>query len=255
MPHDLPPLHDDLTFVSPLSGERATGLCRFVADHAGAGPVVDIGCGWGELLIQVLALDPALSAVGIDLDPDTIQHGIDRATARGVGDRLQLLVGDAKDLLPSEIGAVFSIGAGHVWGPPLEEGQPLDYRAALANIRAHVDRSDPVVFGDGIWTAPPTPAAIAPLGGRTDEFVFLPQLVDIAVDSGFEVFGIHQADLDEWDRFESGFTAGYVRWLASHPPDHPQAGVVRDRLRAMQGRYLNGYRGILGFAYLQLIAV
>jgi cyclopropane fatty-acyl-phospholipid synthase-like methyltransferase len=47
------PLHQDLTFLSPLSEERAARLVGFLG---GAGPatVLDVGCGWGELLLRVL---------------------------------------------------------------------------------------------------------------------------------------------------------------------------------------------------------
>lgn len=65
----------------------------------------------------------------------------------------------------------------------------------------------------------------------------------------------HQASLDEWDQFESGFTAGYARWLVEHPKEHPDAEAVRARLAAQTRAYFRGYRGTLGMAYLQLLAI
>jgi hypothetical protein len=65
----------------------------------------------------------------------------------------------------------------------------------------------------------------------------------------------HEAGLDEWDVFESGFAAGYARWLASHPADDPDAEEVRELAARQHTAYFGGYRGILGLAYLHLVAV
>jgi hypothetical protein len=111
------------------------------------------------------------------------------------------------------------------------------------------------VYGEGIWSAPPTPAATAPLSGRDDEYVVLPDLVALAESHGFGVAAVHEASLDEWDAFESGFTAGRVQWLVDHEPDHPEAGEVRAHAERQHASYLGGYRGILGLAYLHLVAL
>jgi hypothetical protein len=117
-----------------------------------------------------------------------------------------------------------------------------------------VETGAPVIYGEGIWASQPTAAAIAPLAGRLDEYVFLPDLVDIARACGFAVVQIHQASLDEWDAFESGFTARYARWLASHPEDHRDARSARDSAAKQSDAYLRGYRGVLGMAYLAMLA-
>lgn len=221
--------------------------------------MVDVGCGWAEFLIRTLTVDleakPELRGVGIDLEADSIAHGRVLAETRRVADRLTLVVGDAKESLPDEIGALICIGSGHIWGPPLEEQQPLGYRATLEALRGLLHPGLPVVYGDLIWDAAPTPEAAAGLGGRLDEFVFLPDLLDIVDGCGFAVLGAHQATLDEWDRFESGFTAGYGRWLVDHPSDHPDRAAVVDRLQEQRRRYFNGYRQILGHAFLELVAI
>jgi hypothetical protein len=96
---------------------------------------------------------------------------------------------------------------------------------------------------------------MAPLAGRPDECVFLPDLLDIARDSGFAVMQVHQATLSEWDAFESGYTARYARWLASHAADHSDAPTVRTKVETQRNAYFRGYRGILGMAYLAMFAV
>lgn len=254
MPPNLPPPQLDLTFMAPLSEERAAGLVGFISANF-AGTVTDVGCGWGELLIRVLQVSPDAKGIGIDLNHSSIEHARILARARGVDDRLSLIAGDVKEHLPRWSEAVVCIGASQIWGPPVEAKMPLDYRSALHAIREKVKPGSPVVYGEGIWAATPTPEAVAPLGGRLDEYVFLPDLLDIARDAGFAAVQVHQASLDEWDAFESGFAARYARWLANNPADHPDAPGVRERLERQRDAYFRGYRSILGMAYLAMFAV
>ena len=65
---------------------------------------------------------------------------------------------------------------------------------------------------------------------------------------------VHEANLDEWDVVESGYSACYARWLAVHPVGHPDAASVRDSALRQREGYLAAYRGVLGLAYLCLVA-
>ncbi len=251
---DLAPPYHDLTFMTPLSEEQATRLVAFVAEQL-TGTVVDIGCGWAELLLRVLAAAPRTQGIGIDLDDGAIAHARTLAHARGLDARVSFIAGDARIQLPPTADAIVCIGASQIWGPPVEARMPLDYRSALTALRSLLDRGSRVVYGEGIWTAAPTDAAIASLAGRRDELIFLPDLLDIARAAGFMPLQVHQASLDEWDAFESGYTACYARWIASHSYDHPQAHCVRARAQAQSDAYFHGYRGVLGMAYLALVAV
>jgi len=248
------PPHQDLTFLSPLSPERADRLVRFLADDL-VGTVLDLGCGWGELLLQVLASAPETHGTGIDTDGVSLAHGRDLARHRGLDDRVTLLDGDARTQAPPHVDAVICIGASQIWGPPVEAKQPLDYGSALTALRATVERGARVVYGEGIWSRPPTPEAVAPLSGRLDELVALPDLVELAVTHGLAPVAVHEASLGEWDVFESGYAAGWAVWLAEHNPHHPGAAEVRLRVARQRAGYLGGYRGVYGMAYLELLAV
>jgi cyclopropane fatty-acyl-phospholipid synthase-like methyltransferase len=253
MPAELAPAYLDLAFMAPLSEERAARLCNFVARNA-RGTVLDAGCGWAEMLIRVLEAQPGSKGLGIDLDEGAIARGRVMARERGVIDRLTLIAGDVKANLPQTVDAVLCVGASQIWGPAVEQNSPLDYRSALQALRAVLKPGSPAVYGEGIWTAAPTADAVAPLAGRVDEFVFLPELLDIVRECGFVVMRTHQATLDEWDAFESGYTARYARWLAENPAAHPEAPAVRERMRAQGNAYFRGYRGVLGMAYFELLA-
>jgi cyclopropane fatty-acyl-phospholipid synthase-like methyltransferase len=253
---DLPPLWEDLVFLSPLSPARADRLAAWLAEGLGADDVVlDVGCGWAELLLRVVAAAPSAYGVGIDLETPRIEEARRRAAERGLADRVRLHDDDASTASPDRCAAIICVGSSQVWGPDVEDGQPLDYRAALRAMRERLPRGGRLVYGEAIWSRTPTPEATAPLSGRDDEFVALHELTRLACDAGFAVVAVQEADLDEWDAFESGFTARQAHWLATHEPDHPDADDVRRQADAQRAGYLDGYRGVLGLAYLQLIAV
>ena len=240
--------------MSPLSAWRAERLVDFIALHAGD-TVVDIGCGWCAFLTRVLAKTVHTRGLGLDLKDDGFELAYQTARDRGFADRLQLIAGDAKVHLPAAAQGAICIGASQVWGTQGEGNRPLDYAAALAALRQLVAPGSPVVYGEAIWSAPPTDRAAAPLAGRLDEFVFLPDLIELAGASGFSVVQVHEANQDEWDQFESGYTARFAEWLAKHPKSHPDHPGVLDRLRRQQTAYFRGYRGVLGMAYLCLLAI
>jgi hypothetical protein len=253
---ELPPLHEDMVFLSPMSEERADGLVAWLASGLTAGStLLDVGCGWGELSLRVAVAAPQARVVGVDLDEAALETARQRARDRGLDDRAQYLPGDGAITGPDEVDALIAIGASQVWGPPVEENQPLAYGAALSGIRDRVRLGGRVLYGEGFWSRSPTPEAIAPLAGREDEYVSLAELVDLAVENGFAPVGVHEATQEEWDAFESGFTARYATWLATHDPDHADAAEVKERARRQRDGYFRGYRGILGLAYLQLLAV
>jgi cyclopropane fatty-acyl-phospholipid synthase-like methyltransferase len=247
------PLFRDLTFLAPLSGARADRLVAFLTEDVPS-TVLDVGCGWGELLLRVLEAAPVARGLGVDLDEEALAGAHRRAVDRSLTDRASFEARDAREVEGS-FGAVTCIGASQIWGPQVEEAQPLDYAAALTALRELLPRGGRLVYGEGIWSSPPTPAAIAPLAGRDDEYVRLGALVELAKAQGFAVMAAHEADLDEWDTFESGFAAGYARWLAEHPADDPDADEVRQLAARQHAAYFEGYRGILGLAYLHLVAV
>jgi cyclopropane fatty-acyl-phospholipid synthase-like methyltransferase len=250
---DFTPPHADLTFMAPLSEERASRLIGFLAE-GGPGTILDIGCGWAGLLLRVLERLPDAIGEGVDLDEVAIAHGRSLADERGLADRVDLSVNDARELR-GEYDAVICIGASQVWGAPVEAGEPLPYASALAALRSLVSRGGRVVYGDGIWSRPPTPAAVAPLAGRDDEFRTLQEVAELAVGAGFAPLAVHEATLDEWDVFESGYAAGYARWLAAHDPDDPDADEVREVAQRQRTAYFSGYRGVLGLGYFELLAV
>ncbi|MFD5751049.1 SAM-dependent methyltransferase [Streptomyces sp. NPDC127033] len=245
-----PPLHAHLDFNSPLSPARAA---RLVERLAGSGPstVLDLGCGWGELLLRLLAAAPGAVGTGVDMNGELLARGRVNAGARGLADRVAFVEGAVADFAPGRGDVVLCVGASHTFG---DAAPPAHTEVALRALRERVDTGGRVLFGEGFWQRPPTDGELAAMwpDASADEQTDLATLVGLADAAGFRPLWIETASLDEWEHFESGYLAGKEEWLAANGA-HPDAGSVRAAADAHRAMWL-GYRGILGFAYLTLVA-
>src|SRR3954452_2620376 len=93
---DLPPRLTRLTFHGPLSEARAARIVGRLAERAPA-TVLDIGCGWGELVLRVLEAVPGATGVGIDLNGEDLARGRANAAARGLAGRVEFVEESAVD--------------------------------------------------------------------------------------------------------------------------------------------------------------
>jgi cyclopropane fatty-acyl-phospholipid synthase-like methyltransferase len=249
---ELPPSMTRLTFHGPLSEARAGRIvARLTANHPGT--VLDIGCGWGELMLRILAAAPQATGVGLDTDEGDLARGRDNARARGLGDRATFVresgVGTSRG--PADL--VLCVGASHA----LTEVEPPGHTApALAELRRLVSPGGQVLLGEGFWHRTPTEAELAGMwpGTSAGEFGDLPGLADLAVAAGFRPAWIETATLEEWEDFESGYQCDEEEWLAAHG-DHPKAAGLRERVEQHRSHWLRGYYDLLGQAYLTLVPV
>nr|WP_296071420.1 class I SAM-dependent methyltransferase [uncultured Actinoplanes sp.] len=231
-----------LAFMSPLSEERAN---RIAANLAASRPttVLDLGCGWGELLLRVLAAAPAASGTGADIHGPDIARAHAGAAARALSDRVSFIEGPAE----AHAGAadvVISIGAYQAFGTISD---------ALPVLRELINPGGVLLFGAEFWERPPTADRLAGMwpGASADDCTDLAGLVDEAVTAGFRPLRIETATTNEWEEFESGLAADVEDWLLANA-GHPDAASVREKLDAQRDVWLKGHRGLLGFAYLTL---
>jgi len=231
-----------LDFNSPLSDQRAADLIAGLLPIGGR--VVDLGCGWAELLLRVLEAAPEAVGTGIDHDGPGLDRARSNALTRGLADRVELVDGDAAQWPGIEADVTIAIGVSHIWGGT---------RPMLEAIRGHLRHGDRVVVGEGFWETPPTPEAIEVLAPEPDEFHPLGGLVDLAISCGYRMLAVSTASPDEWEVFESRWCGGIERWLLDHPAA-PEAAAERATVDEHRAGWLHGYRGVLGFAYLTLVA-
>ncbi|MYT71419.1 MULTISPECIES: class I SAM-dependent methyltransferase [unclassified Streptomyces] len=249
---DLPPRLTSLTFHGPLSEPRAADLVERLA-LAGPSTVLDIGCGWGELMLRVLEAAPKATGRGIDLNADDLARGRTNAATRGLADRVEFLEQSATDAQLAPADLVLCLSASHA----LSGAEPPHHTTeALHALRRLVTPGGRVLLAEGYWQRPPTRTeldAMWPDAGA-DEYDDLAGLVDRAVEAGFRPAWVETANRDEWEAFESGYQSDKEVWLATHP-DHPLAEETRDKLDSHRANWLRGYRDVLGIAYLTLVPV
>ncbi len=223
---------------TPLAEGHARLLLRRL-EVSGTDEVLDLGCGWGELLLQAVADLPGATGVGVESSASALERGRRLAAERGLSERVRFIAGDASKWTAGA-DRILCIGASHVWGGTAQ---------ALQALALLVRPGGRILFGDGCWEGPfPSEAAMAMFG---DEVVPLRELVDHAGRAGCRVIHLSTADQREWDNFESTYRAGRQEWLLAHP-QHDRATQVRVELDNQLRQYLEVYRGILGFAYLVL---
>ncbi|MFD6344941.1 SAM-dependent methyltransferase [Streptomyces roseolus] len=247
----LPPRLGSLTFHGPLSEERAGRLVRRIAD-SGPADVLDIGCGWGELLLRILDAAPGAKGTGVDINAEDLARGRALAAERGLADRVTFAEESARGSERGPVDAVLCLGSSQALCDP---ELPYDPAEVLRELRRLVRPGGLVVLGEGFWERTPTEAELAGMwpGASTGDHLPLGALVDLAIAAGFRPAWIETASRDEWEDFESGYRHDTELWLAAHP-DHPLAAETRERVDRQRSGWLNGYRNVLGIAYLTLVA-
>jgi SAM-dependent methyltransferase len=227
---------------TPLSEEHAALLLRRLDVRPGA-RVLDLGCGWGELLLRAVAAGGvagpvATRGVGVDTDEDTLARGRRLAAERSLNRHVAFVMGEAA-AWQEPADRVLCIGSAHAFGGT---GAALD---ALATV---VRPGGRLLFGEGYWQRGPTAEATRIFGADVTD---LAGLVEAARERGWRLLHLSTADQREWDDFESTWLAGRQEWLLTYPED-PRAAQVRAELDDRLRRYVGGYRDVLGLAYLVL---
>lgn len=242
-----------LPFHGPLSEARADDLVRRLAGNAPT-TVLDIGCGWGELMLRVLAAVPAATGVGIDLHAEDLERGRGAARERGLDGRALFVAESAAGTARGPADLVLCVGSSQALAPDgPEAGDHLPH--ALRELRRLVADGGRVLLGEGFWQRTPAPAELSrmwPNASATDHHD-LAALIGLAVGAGFRPEWIETANTDEWEAFESAYLADTEVWLAAHP-GHPRAAELRARADRHRSAWL-AYRGVLGLAYLTLVPV
>ncbi|MFJ8667582.1 SAM-dependent methyltransferase [Streptomyces sp. NPDC093600] len=248
----LPPRLGSLTFHGPLSETRATRMIERLAASAPA-TVLDIGCGWGELLLRVLEAAPGATGVGLDINAEDLTRGRVLAEKRGLADRVEFAEESARGTTRGPVDAILCLGSSQALCDP---ELPHDPAAALRELRRLVRPGGRVVLGEGFWERTPTDEELAAMwpGARADDHLPLAGLVDLAIEAGFRPAWIETASREEWEEFESAYRHDTELWLAAHP-EHPLAAETRDHVDRQRSAWLAGYRTVLGIAYLTLVPV
>jgi ubiquinone/menaquinone biosynthesis C-methylase UbiE len=230
-------LYARMRWNAPLSVEHAELLLDRLDVRPGA-RVADLGCGWGELLLRVVARAAQATGTGVDNDAGALSRAQRLAAERHLDGQVQFTQADVSEW-NGTAERLLCVGASHALGGT---ASALD---ALAEV---VPAGGRLLFGDGYWETVPSAAATEMFG---EQVLPLTGLLEACRSAGWRVIHLSVASQLEWDDFESTFRAGRQEWLLTHAGD-PRAADVRDWLDARERQYVEVYRGVLGFAYLVL---
>ena len=100
--------HDDTTTLEDAQANKHDLICRKLDLHPGM-RLLDIGCGWGSMLLHA-AEHHGVRAVGVTLSRPQAELARKRAAERGLGDLVEVRYGDFRDVVDGPYDAISSIG-------------------------------------------------------------------------------------------------------------------------------------------------
>ncbi len=215
-----------LAFDAPLSEARAERFIEALALAPG-GHVVELGCGWAELLLRVVSAHPGTTGTGVDIDRDALNRGTREIARRGLHERIELVEADVT-VFEDRADVVICVGAA--------EGIGRTARA-LRRIAEILEPGGLALFGDRIWSATPGAEARSELG----DLPVLDGLLAVARAAGFEIVDYDLSTAEEWAVFEAGWRAGLD---TIDDPARRQAALAKT--------HASSHRGVVGFAWLVL---
>lgn len=227
--------HQGLRYNNPFSVAKIEEVIELLGLNDRA-TVLDIGSGKAELLIRLVERYQ-VRALGLELDPSSIQKAHEQAAERIPTDRLELRECDAQtfEAEPDSFDLASSLGACHVYG---------GFRSTLERLAYYVRPGGQVLVGDGYWKQEPAQEYLAALETTRGEFQTHAENVATGVSLGLVPMYACVCNEDEWDRFE--WLRMYERY-ACRKPDDPGLPALITQLHTWRDIYLRWGRDTLGF--------
>lgn len=212
-----------LRFNSPCSDKRASDLVgRLCRDNA---RFLDLGCGWGELLLDLVAASEGATGLGVERRATYVSRARLRAVGRALDARVSFIEGDAA--APGEpADVVIAVGA----------SEALGGRTVFEKLRARMAPGATLLFADATWVG----EASADLRAAMGELPNAQALEEEAARAGLRVAYRAVSTAEEWDTFEAGWRAPFEQ---SEEEEARAFGAQRKAL------YEGGYRGVMGFEW------
>lgn len=234
--------HRNHPIACPFSDDKVATLIEQLAPTSSSS-VLDIGCGQGEWLRRLLTRCPGATGIGVDQSPSSLAAA--RARSSSLTARLQFAQDDAATYVDACAGSfdiVLCAGSTHALG---------GYQQTLTKARPLLGQNGRLLVAEGFWQTPPSEAALGALGAQASDFSSLQETIATAVAAGYAPLYVAVSNMDEWDDYEWNWCGSLERYAAENPEDAHRSEIIRTA-RSHRDGYLNGYRGVLGFAGLIL---
>lgn len=201
-------------------------------------PVIDVGCGKGELLVR-LAERRSTRGVGLEMNPAHVADGRRRAEARAVTDRVTFVETDATRYAaePGSFAAALCIGATHALG---------GHRETLIALRAWLRPGGRMLIGEGYWRREPAAGYLAVLGATRDDHGTHADNLALGAACGLRPIESWESGVAAWDRYEDLYAETALAYAHAHPDD-PDAPAIIERVHRWRDAYRRWGRDTLGF--------
>ena len=206
--------------------------------------MLDVGCGEGEFLIQVLERHP-VNGIGVDASESCIKVANSAASSRLPTEQYEFQNIDAISisLEVESVDVAICIGSTHAFG----EGQEA-YPKALKQLSQYVKPGGQLLIGEGFWQKDPDPEYLALLGEPVG--IYNSHQENVEVGQSLNLFPLYAvtSSLDEWDDFEWHFSMSTEKEAA----DNGHRDSIHSRLleaRKWRDGYLKWGRSTMGFGF------
>lgn len=226
--------HAGVPFANPLDPADIDAAIAALDLPAGA-RVLDIGCGYGELLVRIKEAHPDVVTIGIE----PAQQWAEAARERGVDEVREALLEDAAPDA-EELDLVCCLASSHAIGA---------WDRALEAMAGWTRPGGLGLVGEGFWARTPSAGYLEVLGGASEEE--LPshdRLLAGAAEAGWTVSAEAVAAPEDWARYEETLIANGDRVLAEREDENLRRWVEAARTR---WNHSDG-RDTLGFSLLTL---
>jgi SAM-dependent methyltransferase len=196
--------------------------------------VLDAGCGKAGPAV-LLAQEFGCRITGVERAAEFAAAARVRVEAAGVGDRVEIVEGDAAALsLESErYDVTMCLGASFIWS---------GLEGTLSALTPATRPNGHVVVGEPYWRRWPLPSGVDDAG-----YVPLAETAERFGRARLSVVGVIASSEDDWDHYESLHWRAVDEWLAQQPDD-ADAPEFRSRNEHLRAQYLRHERELLGWA-------
>ena len=227
--------HNYLEILNPTSREKILAVGDVLNLNADS-HVIDFGCGKGELLV-LWAEKFGISGTGVDISERFSEKARNTIQERKLDRNVEIVCANGSEYTTDEkYDAGLCIGATFIWG---------GFRQTIQALKQFVKPDGRLAIGE-VYVSNDMPREYIDTHlPETTRHEY--ELLQTAIDEGYDVEYAVRASHDDLDRYEAGNLRGLVKWLNENPT-HPERQEVIDRLRGNQDEYFRYGREYLGWA-------